>query len=53
MQDAIDDIVKAATNAGIPVGMLATNREEIATRDGWSVDFLAIGLDMAMLSETA
>lgn len=53
MQDAIDDIVKAANDAGIPVGTLATSREEIATRDGWGVDFLAMGPDLAMLGETA
>ncbi|MFB6092636.1 MAG: HpcH/HpaI aldolase/citrate lyase family protein [Haloquadratum sp.] len=51
--EAVDRIVAAADEAGCPVGTLATSREQVAARDDWGVDFLAMGPDLAFLAETA
>jgi 2-keto-3-deoxy-L-rhamnonate aldolase RhmA len=53
VRSAVDRIVSAADAENRPVGTLATGRDEVAARDEWGVDFLAMGPDLAFLAESA
>ena len=52
-RDALDRVVEAAADAGVPVGMLALDEEGI---DRWldaGVDFMAVGVDVVYLQQGA
>lgn len=49
-REAVDSVVAAADEAGVPVGTLATTPEEIAVRrDDWGMDFVVAGTDVGYL----
>lgn len=53
-RDAIDRIVAAAHDAGVPVGTLATSVDHVQTRfDEWDMDYLVNGTDVGYLREGA
>lgn len=53
-QSAIDRVVAAGSDAGVPVGTLATAVDNVETRrDDWGMDFLVTGTDVGLLREGA
>lgn len=48
-RDAVDRVVRAAGDAGVALGTLATSPESVARRWEWGVDFLAVGTDVGYL----
>lgn len=53
-QAAIDRVVAAGSDAGVPVGTLATTVENVdVRRDDWGMDFLVTGTDVGLLREGA
>lgn len=53
-QDAIERIVTAAQDAGVPVGTLATGPDQVETRlNEWEMDYLVAGTDVGYLRSGA